>query len=72
MALDQARSRISMFDIDGLLEPSRTGLSDEQKVYAHKAAPSKNFVKTIETLKPTILIGDSPRAAPLRRRWSRR
>ena len=38
---DAARSRISMFDIDGLLEPSRAGLSDAQKVYAHKAAPSQ-------------------------------
>jgi malate dehydrogenase (oxaloacetate-decarboxylating)(NADP+) len=54
-----ARSRISLFDIDGLLEPSRASLSDAQKPYAHKAAPSKDLVKTIETLKPTILIGVS-------------
>jgi malate dehydrogenase (oxaloacetate-decarboxylating)(NADP+) len=46
-----------MFDVDGLLEPSRASLSEAQKVYAHKAAPSKDLVKTIETLKPTILIG---------------
>lgn len=38
LSRNQARSRISMSDIDGLLEPSRTGLSDAQKVYAHKAA----------------------------------
>lgn len=56
---DAARSRVSMFDIDGLLEPSRDGLSEAQKVYAHMAAPSKNLVETIETLKPTILIGVS-------------
>jgi malate dehydrogenase (oxaloacetate-decarboxylating)(NADP+) len=54
-----ARSRISLFDIDGLLEPSRASLSDAQKPYAHKAAPSKDLVKAIETLKPTILIGVS-------------
>jgi malate dehydrogenase (oxaloacetate-decarboxylating)(NADP+) len=59
LSQDAARSRISMFDIDGLLEPTRSGLSAEQKVYAHKAAPSKDFVGTIETLKPTILIGVS-------------
>jgi malate dehydrogenase (oxaloacetate-decarboxylating)(NADP+) len=59
LSQDAARSRISMFDIDGLLEPSRTGLSDAQKVYAHKAAPSKDLVQTIETLKPTVLIGVS-------------
>jgi malate dehydrogenase (oxaloacetate-decarboxylating)(NADP+) len=54
-----ARSRISMFDVDGLLEPSRTNLSEAQKVYAHKAAPSQDLVQTIETLKPTVLIGVS-------------
>jgi malate dehydrogenase (oxaloacetate-decarboxylating)(NADP+) len=55
----EARSRIFLFDIDGLLEPSRTDLSEAQKVYAHQAAPSKDLVKTIETLKPTVLIGVS-------------
>ncbi|MDB5408340.1 MAG: maeB2, partial [Rhodospirillales bacterium] len=55
----EARSRISMFDIDGLLEPSRKNLSDAQKVYAHTAQPSKDLVQTIETLKPTVLIGVS-------------
>jgi malate dehydrogenase (oxaloacetate-decarboxylating)(NADP+) len=59
LSQDAARRRISMFDIDGLLEPSRAGLPAEQKVYAHEAAPSKDLVKTIETLKPTILIGVS-------------
>jgi malate dehydrogenase (oxaloacetate-decarboxylating)(NADP+) len=55
----EARSRISLFDIDGLLESTRVGLSDAQKVYAHKAQPSKDLVTTVETLKPTILIGVS-------------
>ena len=55
----QACSRISMFDINGLLEPSRSDLSEDQKVYAHKAAPSKDLAETIEKLKPTILIGVS-------------
>jgi len=59
LSQDAARSRISMFDVDGLLEPSRSDLSDAQKVYAHKAAPSKDLVETIETFKPTILIGVS-------------
>jgi malate dehydrogenase (oxaloacetate-decarboxylating)(NADP+) len=59
LSQDAARSRISMFDINGLLEPSRTDLSDAQKVYAHKAAPSKDLVATIEALKPTVLIGVS-------------
>ena len=59
LSQEAARSRISMFDIDGLLEPSRSNLSAEQKVYAHKAAPSKDFVATIEALKPTVLVGVS-------------
>jgi malate dehydrogenase (oxaloacetate-decarboxylating)(NADP+) len=59
LSQDAARSRISMFDIEGLLEPSRHNLSEAQKVYAHTAAPSKDLVKTIETLKPTVLIGVS-------------
>jgi malate dehydrogenase (oxaloacetate-decarboxylating)(NADP+) len=55
----EARSRIAMFDIDGLLESSRKDLSDEQKPYAHKAAPSRDLLKTIEAFKPTVLIGFS-------------
>jgi malate dehydrogenase (oxaloacetate-decarboxylating)(NADP+) len=59
LSRDAALGRVSMFDIDGLLEPSRSGLSKEQAVYAHKAPPSKDLVETIERLKPTILIGVS-------------
>jgi malate dehydrogenase (oxaloacetate-decarboxylating)(NADP+) len=59
LSQDAARSRISLFDINGLIEPSRADLSASQKIYAHKAAPSKDLAKTIETLKPTILIGVS-------------
>src|SRR6202166_1422557 len=59
LSLAAARSRISMFDINGLLEPSRSDLSASQKVYAHKAAPSRDLAGTIEILKPTILIGVS-------------
>ena len=62
-----ASSRISMFDINGLLEPSRTDLTDAQKVYAHKAAPSQDLVKTIETLKPTVLIGVSTKGGAFTR-----
>jgi malate dehydrogenase (oxaloacetate-decarboxylating)(NADP+) len=59
LSQDAGRSRISLFDIHGLIEPSRTDLTASQKIYAHKAAPSKDLVKTIETLNPTILIGVS-------------
>jgi malate dehydrogenase (oxaloacetate-decarboxylating)(NADP+) len=59
MTLDQARSRISHFDIKGLLEPSRTDLFDFQLPYAHPHAPSTDFVSVIEDLKPTAIIGVS-------------
>jgi malate dehydrogenase (oxaloacetate-decarboxylating)(NADP+) len=59
LSQDAARSRISLFDIHGLIEPSRADLSASQKIYAHKAPPSKDLAKTIETLKPTILVGVS-------------
>lgn len=67
LSQDSARSRISMFDIDGLLEPSRAGLSEAQKIYAHKAAPSHDLVKTIETLRPTVLIGVSTKGGAFNR-----
>jgi malate dehydrogenase (oxaloacetate-decarboxylating)(NADP+) len=68
LSLEEARSRISLFDINGLLEPSRTDLSEAQKVYAHDAAPSKDLVATIETLKPTALIGVSTKGGAFNQR----
>jgi malate dehydrogenase (oxaloacetate-decarboxylating)(NADP+) len=56
---DQARARISLFDIHGLLEPSRTDLVDFQRPYAHPARPTKDFVEAIEAIKPTAIIGVS-------------
>ena len=54
-----ARSRIAMMDIGGLIEPSRPDLNPWQKPYAHKAEPAKDLVRVIETFKPTVLIGVS-------------
>lgn len=56
---EEAQARISMFDVNGLLEPSRKDLSPSQQMYAHKQSPSTDFVSTIKNLKPTILIGVS-------------
>jgi malate dehydrogenase (oxaloacetate-decarboxylating)(NADP+) len=56
---EKAAARISLFDINGLIEPSRKDLSSSQQVYAHQHAPSKDLVATIESLKATILIGVS-------------
>jgi malate dehydrogenase (oxaloacetate-decarboxylating)(NADP+) len=59
LSREKARSRISLFDINGLLESSRTDLYDFQKPYAHTLAPSRDFLEVIKSLKPTALIGVS-------------
>jgi malate dehydrogenase (oxaloacetate-decarboxylating)(NADP+) len=59
LTLQQARSRVYMFDINGLLETTRTDLVDFQKPYAHKHAPTRDFVAAIESTKPTTIIGVS-------------
>jgi len=57
--LRQARQRSSLFDINGLLEPSRTDLYDFQNPYAHPHAPTRDFLGAIESLKPTAIVGVS-------------
>jgi malate dehydrogenase (oxaloacetate-decarboxylating)(NADP+) len=59
LSLKDAQARISMFDVNGLLEPSRKDLFDFQKPYAHRHAPSRDFVACIESLKPTAIMGVS-------------
>jgi malate dehydrogenase (oxaloacetate-decarboxylating)(NADP+) len=59
LSLRQAQSRVYMFDINGLLESTRKDLFDFQKPYAHKHAPTHDFVAAIEDIKPTTIIGVS-------------
>jgi malate dehydrogenase (oxaloacetate-decarboxylating)(NADP+) len=59
LPLREAQARISMFDVNGLLEPGRKDLFDFQKPYAHPHAPSRVFVACIESIKPTAIIGVS-------------
>jgi malate dehydrogenase (oxaloacetate-decarboxylating)(NADP+) len=59
LSLKDAQARISMFDVNGLLEPSRTDLFDFQQPYTHAYAPSRDFVACIESLKPTAILGVS-------------
>src|ERR1700719_1181271 len=59
MTLKEAQSRVYMFDVNGLLESSRKDLVDFQKPYAHKHAPTRDFVAAIEGIKPTTIIGVS-------------
>ena len=59
MTLSDAQARVHMFDVNGLLEPSRTDLVDFQLPYAHPHAPTRDFVAAIESIKPTTIIGVS-------------
>jgi malate dehydrogenase (oxaloacetate-decarboxylating)(NADP+) len=59
LSADEANKHISLFDINGLLEDSRTDLSNEQKIYAGKNLPSRDLLQTINEIKPSILIGVS-------------
>jgi len=59
LSIKEAQSRVYMFDINGLLESTRTDLVDFQNPYAHKHAPTRDFVAAIEDIKPTTIIGVS-------------
>jgi malate dehydrogenase (oxaloacetate-decarboxylating)(NADP+) len=59
MTLKDAQSRVHMFDVNGLLESTRKDLVDFQKPYAHKHAPTRDFVAAIGSIKPTTIIGVS-------------
>jgi malate dehydrogenase (oxaloacetate-decarboxylating)(NADP+) len=59
MTLKDAQSRVYMFDVNGLLESTRTDLVDYQKPYAHKHAPTRHFVDAINSIRPTTIIGVS-------------
>ncbi len=57
LTLKDAQGHVYMFDINGLLETTRTDLVDFQKPYAHTHAPTRDFVAAIESIKPTTIIG---------------
>ncbi len=59
LTLKEAQSQVYMFDINGLLESTRTDLVDFQKPYAHNHTPTRDFVAAIESIKPTTIIGVS-------------
>ena len=59
MTLKEAQARVYMFDVNGVLESTRTDLFDFQQPYAHKHAPTRDFVAAIESIKPTTIIGVS-------------
>jgi malate dehydrogenase (oxaloacetate-decarboxylating)(NADP+) len=59
VSIEAARDQISLFDVKGLIEPSRTNLEAGQTHYAHKHAPTTSLLDAIDSIKPTVLIGTS-------------
>ncbi|OUJ12818.1 NAD-dependent malic enzyme [Acetobacter okinawensis] len=59
MSEQDALARITLMDVDGLLEKTRTDLTPQQKRYAKSLPPSRDLLSMVQTLKPTVLIGVS-------------
>ena len=59
LSIDEARARCWLFDVNGLLEDTRTDIADFQKPFTHTHAPTRSFVEAIESIKPTAIIGVS-------------
>lgn len=56
----EAVERITLFDVDGLIEPTRKDLSPSQKIYARDGdTPTRDLAAAIDAVRPTILIGVS-------------
>jgi malate dehydrogenase (oxaloacetate-decarboxylating)(NADP+) len=52
-----ARERLWLFDSQGLVVKSRSGLAEHKLAYAHDHAPAGDFLAAIEALRPTGIIG---------------
>jgi malate dehydrogenase (oxaloacetate-decarboxylating)(NADP+) len=52
-----ARKRCWLFDSRGLVVASRTDLVAHKRAYAHEGPRLADFLKAVETLKPTAIIG---------------
>lgn len=59
LTLAQARARIALYDIHGLVDSSRKDLAAFQKPFANKYKPCTSFVDAIKQIKPTGIIGVS-------------
>jgi len=59
MTIEDARGRNWLFDIDGLVERTRTDLAAFQTPFAHDHPATKSFVDAIQALRPTGIIGVS-------------
>ena len=56
---EDARKRVTLFDINGLIEATRKDLNPSQAVYARDLKPTRDLADAVADVKPTILIGVS-------------
>ena len=59
MSEQDAIARITLMDVDGLLEKTRTDLTPQQQRYAKSLPPSRDLLSMVKTLRPSVLIGVS-------------
>ncbi len=59
LSADDARARLAMYDVNGLLDAKRDDLSASQKVYAKDLPATKSLEDSVKAFKPTALIGVS-------------
>ncbi len=59
LSAEQARARIWLFDVCGLVESTRNDIADYQKPYAHQHPPTNDFAAALESIRPTAIIGVS-------------
>ncbi len=57
MDIHEARKRCFLFDSRGLVEASRTGLTEHKQEFAHDVAPAKTFLDAVRQLRPTAIVG---------------
>jgi malate dehydrogenase (oxaloacetate-decarboxylating)(NADP+) len=56
---EDARKRLTLFDVNGLIEALRKDLNESQMVYARDLKPTRDLAEAVVEVKPTILIGVS-------------
>src|SRR5262249_27707979 len=56
---EEARKRVTLFDVNGIIEASRKDLNPSQAVYARDLRPSRDLAEAVAQVKPTVLIGVS-------------
>jgi malate dehydrogenase (oxaloacetate-decarboxylating)(NADP+) len=59
LSREDARKRVTLFDVNGLIESSRKGLNASQAVYARDLKPTRDLAQAVRDVSPTILIGVS-------------